>query len=321
MSLISITEPRPSVSGPKYWRSLNELADTPEFRKWVHQEFPANATEMLEGNSRRTVLKLMAASFGLAGLAACHRPVEHILPNSKGTDADIYTPGEPYFYTTVMSIGGHVTGLLIETHDGRPTKVEGNPDHPHSLGAATALQQATVLDVYDPDRSARVLAGGKPSTWANFEAAVKGLSLGDGTGLRFLSGGVTSPSLAALRADALKKFPKAKWVDYEAAGRENELAGAALAFGAPHYVHPKLDKAKVILDGTTEHQNPVLEIGGPCCQHHKKNSQTGTRLDLRLHEHLNERRAASADPISQVSHGVHIIRLLDPFLPTSKSLP
>jgi molybdopterin-containing oxidoreductase family iron-sulfur binding subunit len=252
MSLINITgrqptELRPSGSGPKYWRSLNELADTPEFRKWVHQEFPANATEMLDGNSRRTVLKLMAASFGLAGLAACHRPVEHILPNSKGTDADIYTPGEPYFYTTVMSIGGHVTGLLVETHDGRPTKIEGNPDHPHSLGAATALQQATVLSMYDPDRSARVLAGGKPSTWANFEAAVKGLSLGDGTGLRFLSGGVTSPSLAALRADALKKFPKAKWIDYEAAGRENELAGAALAFGAPHYVHPKLDKAKVIL--------------------------------------------------------------------------
>src|SRR6267142_4527200 len=99
MSLINIadptalrlTEPRPSGSGPKYWRSLNELADTPEFRKWVHQEFPANATEMLDGNSRRTVLKLMAASFGLAGLAACHRPIEHILPNSKGTDADIYT--------------------------------------------------------------------------------------------------------------------------------------------------------------------------------------------------------------------------------------
>jgi MoCo/4Fe-4S cofactor protein with predicted Tat translocation signal len=237
----------PGLTGRNYWRSLNQLSYTPEFHEWVHHEFPANATEMLDGNSRRTVLKLMAASFGLAGLAACHRPVEHILPNSKGTDADIYTPGEPYFYTTVHSLGGHVTGLLVETHDGRPTKVEGNPDHPHSLGAATAIQQATVLSVYDPDRSSRVLAGGKASTWANFEAAVKGLSLGDGAGLRFLSGGVASPSLAALRAEALKKFPKAKWVEYEAAARENELAGAALAFGAPHYVHPQLDKAKVIL--------------------------------------------------------------------------
>jgi molybdopterin-containing oxidoreductase family iron-sulfur binding subunit len=245
MSLISIQTP--NATGRKYWRSLNELADTAEFREWVHHEFPANATEMLDGASRRTVLKLMAASFGLAGLAACHRPVEHILPNSKGTDADNYAPGEPYYYTTVTSLGGHVTGLMVETHDGRPTKIEGNPDHPHSLGAATALQQAAVLGVYDPDRSSKVLNGGKASTWADFETAVKALALGDGAGLRFLSGMVTSPSLAALRAQTLQKYPKAKWVEYEAAARENELAGAALAFGQPYYVHPKLDKAKVIL--------------------------------------------------------------------------
>jgi molybdopterin-containing oxidoreductase family iron-sulfur binding subunit len=245
MSLISIQTP--NATGRKYWRSLNELADTAEFREWVHHEFPANATEMLDGASRRTVLKLMAASFGLAGLAACHRPVEHILPNSKGTDADNYAPGEPYYYTTVTSLGGHVTGLMVETHDGRPTKIEGNPDHPHSLGAATALQQAAVLGVYDPDRSSKILNGGKASTWADFEAAVKALALGDGAGLRFLSGMVTSPSLAALRAQTLQKYPKAKWVEYEAAARENELAGAALAFGQPYYVHPKLDKAKVIL--------------------------------------------------------------------------
>ena len=124
----------------------------------MHHEFPANATEMLDGNSRRTVLKLMAASFGLAGLAACSRPVEHILPNSAGTEADNYLPGEPFHFATVMRIGGHVTGLLVETHDGRPTKIEGNPDHPHSLGAATAIQQAIVLGMYDPDRSAKVLA-------------------------------------------------------------------------------------------------------------------------------------------------------------------
>ena len=116
---------------------------------------------MLDGNSRRTVLKLMAASFGLAGLAACNRPVEHVFPNSTGTEAGSYLPGEPFFYSTVMSIGGHVTGLLVETHDGRPTKIEGNPEHPHSLGAATAMQQALVLGVYDPDRSAKVLKGRK----------------------------------------------------------------------------------------------------------------------------------------------------------------
>ena len=169
---------------------------------------------MLDGNSRRTVLKLMAASFGLAGLTACRRPVEHILPYAKGVEDMI--PGQAYFYSTVMSLSGGVSGLLVESHDGRPTKIEGNPDHPGSLGAATAMQQAAILGLYDPDRSSTVLEGGKESDWAKFEAAVKSLSLGDGTGLRFLSETVTSPSLEALRADALKKFPKAKWIEYEA---------------------------------------------------------------------------------------------------------
>ncbi len=245
MSLINIQAPK--GTGKKYWRSLNELADTPEFRQWVHQEFPANATELLDGNSRRTVLKLMAASFGLAGLAACGRPVEHLLPNSAGTDADNYLPGEPFHFATVMSMGGHVTGLLVETHDGRPTKIEGNPDHPHSLGAATAIQQALVLGMYDPDRSAKVLQGGKESTWPALEAAVQKLSLGDGTGLRFLSGFVSSPSLDSLRTDVLKRFPKAKWVEYEAVSRDNELAGASMAFGQPLYTHPSFDKAKVVV--------------------------------------------------------------------------
>jgi MoCo/4Fe-4S cofactor protein with predicted Tat translocation signal len=245
MSLIQIQAPK--GTGKKYWRSLNELADTAEFRQWVHQEFPANATELLDGNSRRTVLKLMAASFGLAGLAACGRPVEHLLPNSTGTDADNYLPGEPFHFATVMSLGGHVTGLLVETHDGRPTKIEGNPDHPHSLGAATAIQQALVLGMYDPDRSAKVLQGGKESTWPALEAAVQKLSLGDGAGLRFLSGFVSSPSLASLRADVLKRFPKAKWVEYEPVSRDNELAGTSMAFGQALYPHAAFDKAKVVV--------------------------------------------------------------------------
>jgi MoCo/4Fe-4S cofactor protein with predicted Tat translocation signal len=249
MSLITIQTPKiaGNVTGKKYWRSLNEMADTPEFREWVHHEFPANATEMLDGNSRRTVLKLMAASFGLAGLAACNRPVEHILPNSVGTEADNYLPGEPFHYATVVSLSGHATGLLVETHDGRPTKIEGNPDHPRSYGAATAIQQATVLGMYDPDRSAKVLQGGKEATWPALEAAVPKLSLGDGSGLRFLSGFVSSPTLASLRADVLKKFPKAKWIEYEAVSRDNELAGTNLAFGQPLYPHPQWDKAKVVV--------------------------------------------------------------------------
>src|SRR5215475_10715326 len=138
----------------------------------------------------------MAASFGLAGLTACSRPVEHIFPISKNVEN--YAPGEPYFYTSIMSLAGQVSGLLVEAHDGRPTKIEGNPDHPFSLGAATALAQAALLNLYDPDRSGAVLEGGKDSSWEKFEDFAKGLSLGDGSGLRFLSESVTSPSLQAL---------------------------------------------------------------------------------------------------------------------------
>ena len=244
--LIHIQTANPT--GKQYWRSLDDLADTPAFRDFVHKEFSANATEMLDGNSRRTVLKLMAASFGLAGLTACNRPVEHIVPivNYPRESAE-YLPGEPFFYATVHSMGGHVTGLLAETHDGRPTKIEGNPDHAHSLGAATAFQQATVLGLYDPDRSMQVLQGGKPAKWSDFESAVSGLNLGDGAGLRILSETVTSPSLSDLRAQALKKFPKAKWVEYDPISRDNELAGTNMAYGQPLYVHPHFDQASVIL--------------------------------------------------------------------------
>src|SRR5215469_8855074 len=243
MSLINITQ---KTSGPKYWRSLDQLASTPEFQSWMKREFPESVTELeMDGSSRRTVLKLMAASFGLAGLTACSRPVEHIFPISKGVED--YVPGKAYFYTTVMSLAGQSAGLLVETHDGRPTKIEGNPDHPFSKGAATALAQGSLLNLYDPDRSNKVLQGAADSSWEKFEAYVKTLSLGDGSGLRFLSETVTSPSLTALRTETLKKFPKAKWVEYEAFQRSNGREGATIAFGQPVNIQTNFDKAKVIL--------------------------------------------------------------------------
>ena len=250
-SLVNITlknapaaKPAPAT-GPEYWRSLDQLADTPEFRQWVEREFPDDAAAVLDGQSRRTMLKIMGASFGLAGLAACSRPEYRLAPQARGRYD--YIPGAPYNYTSVFALGGHASGLVVQTYEGRPSKIEGNPDHPASLGAATALAQASVLGVYDPDRSKLVLDGGKDSSWEKFEAAVKGLSLGDGSGLRFLSGTVLSPTLQSQRADALKKWPKAKWVEYESVSRENEWNGAVLAFGQAVNVHPQFDKAKVIL--------------------------------------------------------------------------
>src|SRR5579883_2721607 len=243
MSLINITQ---KGTGPKYWRSLDQLANTPEFQAWMKREFPESVKEIeMDGSSRRTALKLMAASFGLAGLTACSRPVEHIFPISKNVEN--YIPGEKYYYATILSLAGQVAGLLVETHDGRPTKIEGNPDHPFSQGAATALAQASLLNLYDPDRSAKVLESAKESSWERFEAYVKGLNLGDGSGLRFLSESVTSPSLAALRAETLKKFPKSKWIEYEAFQRTNGREGAMIAFGQPVNIQTNFDKAKVIL--------------------------------------------------------------------------
>jgi len=234
-----------SSTTPEYWRSLDQLADTPEFQQWVHREFPDDAVAVLDGNSRRSMLKIMAASFGLAGLAACRRPEMRMAPQARGRED--YIPGSPYNYTSAFALGGHASGLVVQTYEGRPSKIEGNPDHPSSLGAATALAQASVLGVYDPDRAKVVMEGGKESTWEKFEAALKTLSLGDGSGLRFLSGTVVSPTLESQRAEALKNFPKAKWVEYESIARDNERAGALLAFGQAVDVHPQFDKAKVIL--------------------------------------------------------------------------
>ncbi len=126
----------------------------------------------------------MGASFGLAGLVSCRRPVEKILPVSKGVED--YIPGNPLYYNTAMTLGGVSTGLLVEAHEGRPTKVEGNPNHPSSLGAASAFAQASILNLYDPDRAKQVFQGKQKSSWQDFAAFAKTQFSGDGEGLRFL---------------------------------------------------------------------------------------------------------------------------------------
>ena len=243
MSFVQIkTAPK---TGPKYWRSLDQAANAPEFRQWVEREFPSTAAEMLDGNSRRTILKLMAASFGMAGLVACSRPEMRFAPQARGQED--YVPGSPYNYTTAIVLNGQASGLVIKTYDGRPVKVEGNPDHPSSQGAATALAKASVLDVYDPDRSKLVMSGGKESTWEAFSAGIAGLNLGEGAGLRVLSESVASPTLESLRAQLLAKYPGARWVEYDPISRENERAGTIVAFGQPLNVLPQYDKASVVL--------------------------------------------------------------------------
>lgn len=261
MSLIQI-DGLASKSGPKYWRSLNELANTAEFRRWVEKEFPGG-TDLLEGDSRRNVLKLMAASFGLAGLAGCRRPVEKIVPMSKGVEDMI--PGKPVYYNTVFTQGGHAVGVTVESHDGRPTKIEGNPNHPQSLGKANGFMQASVLNLYDPDRASQVRNEGAASSWEAWDQFAAQMfrpeTLGRGEGLRILSETIVSPSMMEVRKALAAKYPAAKWVEYEPFTNENAFEGARIALGQPYQVHYRYDLADVIVALDSDFLG--LEAGSP----------------------------------------------------------
>jgi MoCo/4Fe-4S cofactor protein with predicted Tat translocation signal len=239
------------ATGKHYWRSLEAVAETPEFQEYLHREFPQNATEWLDPVGRRSFLKLMSASLALAGVgAACTvQPRELIVPYVRQPEEEI--PGRPLFFATAMSLGGEVQGLLVESHEGRPTKVEGNPDHPASLGATDLYAQASLLTLYDPDRSPSILQLGEIRPWSAFIAAVRaGLSAQSavqGAGLRILTETVNSPTLARQIQQVQAANPGAKWIQWEPVTRDNARAGARMAQG--QYLHAIYDftKADVIL--------------------------------------------------------------------------
>jgi molybdopterin-containing oxidoreductase family iron-sulfur binding subunit len=250
MDLVNIRESKPrapqAASGRTYWRSLDEKLNTPEFRRWVTEEF-AGGTEWLDSNSRRDVLKLMAASFGLAGMVACRRPEEKILPVSRGVEDVI--PGKPVYYSTAYVHRGAANGVRVEVHDGRPTKIEGNPLHPASQGAASAFAQASVLSLYDPDRAKTPHRGNQPVTWADWDkfCGEHCSGLGAGAGLRFLVERDASPTLQSIRAKLAAKYPESKWTEYDAIDAGNAIAGAEMAFGQRLQPHYRLDQADVVL--------------------------------------------------------------------------
>ena len=222
------------VRGPAFWRSLEELARTPEFEEILHREFPRHASEWAEGLDRRKFLQLSGATLALAGLTACTRqPQERIVPYVRQPEEIV--PGRPLFYATAMTLGGYAMGLLVESHEGRPTKIEGNPLHPASLGATDAFAQASILGLYDPDRSQVLTELGTIQTWQAFAktltARLAALAALKGEGLRILTETVTSPTLAEQIRTVLAKYPKARWHQWESAGRDNVRAGATAAFG------------------------------------------------------------------------------------------
>jgi len=250
LELAAVREKLAESRGPEYWRSLEELAATPEFSEMLHREFPRQAAEWPEGVSRRGFLELSAASLALAGLTACTRqPAERIVPYVRQPE-DI-VPGRPLYYATSMELSGAGIGLLVESHLGRPTKAEGNPGHPASLGATDVFAQAAILGLYDPDRAQVFTRLGKISTWSRFVDALtprlRALEALGGEGLRILSETVTSPTLAALRARILERFPRSRWHQWEAAGPHAARAAAVSAFGSPTGTHYDLSKADVIL--------------------------------------------------------------------------
>ncbi|WP_435007019.1 TAT-variant-translocated molybdopterin oxidoreductase [Tundrisphaera lichenicola] len=237
-------------SGAEYWRSLEELAGTERFQHFLHREFPENATELANPESRRTFLKVMGASLALAGVSGCAiRTPEKIVSWAKSPEQVV--PGRPQFFATSMTSSGLGTGLVVESHSGRPTKIEGNPDHPASLGSTDLFAQAETLNLYDPDRSKVVLHEGQVGTWDDFLGAIgrettrlKGTK---GAGLRILTEAVGSPSLAGQIKQVLAAFPEAKWHRYESVNADNAHAGSKLAFGEVADPVYHFDRADVIL--------------------------------------------------------------------------
>ncbi len=235
---------------PEVWRSLDEVSGTAEFKDYLHREFPSNASEWIDPVGRRNFLKLMSASMALAGVTACTvQPDELIVPYVRQPEEEI--PGKPLFYATAMTLGGVASGLLVESHEGRPTKIEGNPDHPASKGATDLFAQGSLLTLYDPDRSQTLMQLGDIRPWSSLIAAIRGglseQAASKGAGLRILTETVASPTLAAQIQQVLAAQPAAKWIQWEPVNRDNARAGARSAFG--QYVEPiyDLSKADIIL--------------------------------------------------------------------------
>lgn len=250
MELKAIRSSSSAKTGRQYWRSLDELAQSDEFTEVLHREFPKEAAFLTDDVSRRNFVKLMGASLALGGLTACARqPEEKIIPYVKPPEEMI--PGKAMFFASAMQHRGFGFGILAESHEGRPTKVDGLPGHPANLGSSDIITQASILSLYDPDRSKSINAGGRINTLAGFETTIAeamGAQRGKkGAGVRILTETVTSPTLASQLDMLLKQFSEAKWHTYEPAGRENVREGAKLAFG--EYVNTiyHFDKADRVL--------------------------------------------------------------------------
>lgn len=246
-----IREMQAAGTAPNSWRSLEELADTPEFLQKLREEFPSQQDKWIDPVSRRNFLKVMGASLALSGMAGCtgfSKPREKILPYTNQPESMVL--GKPLFFASAMPYYGFGYPILVESHEGRPTKIEGNPDHPYSLGSTLHHVQASVLDMYDPDRAQLATYLQEPRDWTDFlvelNQRLSELANG-GEGAVLLTETVSSPTLGAIITRIQEKYPAMRWVQYDPAGRDNDRVGAMLAFG--EYVDSlyQLENADVIV--------------------------------------------------------------------------
>jgi MoCo/4Fe-4S cofactor protein with predicted Tat translocation signal len=236
------------ASGPALWRSLEELTDSEGFQQWLREKHPQLADTLTL--DRREFLKTLGASLALAGLSACgHPPQTEIVPYEHSPIGQI--DGLPRFFATALTRDGYAQGVLVENNMGRPTKVEGNPQHPASLGGTDIFAQAAVLQLWDPDRSQSILHRGNTASWSDFGAALLTLTAqfdrNEGAGLRVLTGTITSPTLSAQIGSLRQKYPRARWHVHQPTANENALAGATLAWGAPLATRLHLDRAAIVV--------------------------------------------------------------------------
>ncbi|HEX6731185.1 MAG TPA: TAT-variant-translocated molybdopterin oxidoreductase, partial [Pyrinomonadaceae bacterium] len=264
--ILALQDDETPRSAKKYWRSLDELADSPAFREFVAREFPQQAEEWNDPLQRRTFIKLMGASLALAGLSGCvFQPAEKIVPYVKQPEEEV--PGKSLFYATAAPLLGVATPVLVRNNEGRPTKIEGNPDHPnnrfaelgatHETGndrgssATDIFTQASILGLYDPDRSDTLTYREEIRTWTAFvgemRTALDEQRSKQGSGIRILTESIISPTLGSQMREVLTAFPQAKWHQYEPANRDNGRAGAVMAFGEPVNINYRFDQAQRIL--------------------------------------------------------------------------
>jgi MoCo/4Fe-4S cofactor protein with predicted Tat translocation signal len=250
LDLVQVRSDIEKKNGPEFWRSLEELAGSADFREMMHREFPKGASELVDAVSRRGFFKLMGSSLALAGMTACTKqPFEAIVPYVQQPEGLVL--GQPMFYATAFTLGGYGQPLLVISREFRPIKIEGNDRHQASQGGTDVYAQASILDLYDPDRAQGISYLGGNSSWSELVHALQdplnAQQAKKGAGLRILSQSFSSPTLADQKQQLLKKFPEAKWHFYEPVNRDNVYAGAQMAFGQAVETTYKFDAADVIV--------------------------------------------------------------------------